>query len=568
MAASMPAHEEIFDFVIIGSGFGGSVSAMRLTEKGYSVLVLERGKRFRDADFPRTNWNIFRYLWLPALRCFGIQQLTLLNGLLVLHGSGVGGGSLVYANVLMEPDQRMFEAPAWSHLADWKQVLRPHYDTAKRMLGVTRNPSLWPIDDALQQVSEELGKEDTFQPTEVGVFFGQPGKEGNTVEDPYFDGKGLARTGCIHCGGCMVGCRHNAKNTLVKNYLYFAEQWGACIQAEAEVLDIQPVGQDRSPAIQPDGARYRIVYRRSTAWLNKTPHTTYARHVIVSAGTLGTNKLLFRCREITSSLPLISQRLGDQVRTNSEALLGVTGRGKHHVHSDGLAITSVFMADEETAIEPVRYPAGSGFMRLLSAPLVEAAGQPIFVRLVKVLWAAIRHPWEFLHAKIFANWAVRTTIVLVMQTRDTVGRLRLGRNLFTLFRRDLVTVRDDDRPIEAEIAVGHDVTRRLGRKLKAIPQGAITESVLNIPSTAHMLGGVPFGRSAEEGVIGLNCEVHNYPGLYVVDGSIMPANPGINPSLTIAALAEYAMAQIPPKDGRPPRVPLMAEPQAEVSTAE
>ena len=239
----------VYDFVVIGSGFGGSVSAMRLTEKGYRVLVLERGKRFRDHDFARTDWNIWKYLWMPALRCFGILQLTLLNGILVLHGSGVGGGSLNYANVLMEPDDKLFQAPAWSHLADWKTILRPHYETAKRMLGVTRNPRLWPADYILQDLATELGSANTFRPTNVAVFFNE-GNEGALVADPYFGGEGPDRSGCTHCGGCMVGCLYNAKNTLVKNYLYFAEKWGAQIIPEAEVVDIQPLPDD-----QPDGAR-------------------------------------------------------------------------------------------------------------------------------------------------------------------------------------------------------------------------------------------------------------------------------------------------------------------------
>ncbi|GAB4467631.1 MAG: GMC family oxidoreductase [Anaerolineae bacterium] len=544
---------EVFDFVVVGSGFGGSISAMRLAEKGYSVLLLERGKRFRDEDFAKTNWNIWRFLWLPALRCFGIQQISLLNDLLVLHGSGVGGGSLVYANVLMEPSDRMFEAPAWSHLADWKTVLRPHYDTARRMLGVTPNPRLWPVDEALREVAAEYGRAHTFRPTDVGVFFGEPGREGEPVPDPYFGGNGPERRGCIQCGGCMVGCRHNAKNTLVKNYLYFAEKWGAQITPEAEVLDIRPL-----PDGQDDGARYEVVYRRSTALLFRRLRRVRARSVVLSAGTMGTSKLLFRCRDVTRSLPHISPRLGDLVRTNSEALLGVTGRDARITHSDGVAITSVFMADEVTAIEPVRYPAGSGFMRTLAAPLIDGVGLSRPARLLKVLGEVLRHPIDFLHAKFFARWAQFSTVLLVMQTEDNLVRFRLGRNLFTLFRRGLVALRDDERPVEAEIPIGHAVTRRLAQRINAVPQGAFTESLLNMPATAHILGGVPFGRDAGEGVIGLNCEVHNYPGLYVVDGSIMPANPGINPSLTIAALAEYAMSLIPPREGVEMREPLGA----------
>src|SRR5258706_6949244 len=289
---------ETFDAVVIGSGFGGSVAAMRLTEKGYRVLVLERGKRYRDLDFARSTWNVRKYLWLPAAHCFGILQISPFRHLIVLHGSGVGGGSLGYANVLMAPSDALFSAPAWRHLADWKPLLAPHYETARRMLGVATNPRLWPADHILQEIAAELGQEATFKPAPVGTFFGQPGQEGVEVPDPFFGGDGPARSGCTHCGGCMVGCRHNAKNTLVKNYLYFAEKGGAEVRAEAEVRDIRPL-----PAGQPDGARYEIEYRRSTAWLPGTGRRVRARRVVVAAGALGTLRLLFRCRDVTRSLP-------------------------------------------------------------------------------------------------------------------------------------------------------------------------------------------------------------------------------------------------------------------------
>ncbi len=541
------------DFVVIGSGFGGSVAAMRLAEKGYRVLVLERGRRFRDEDFARTNWNIFKYLWLPALRCFGIQSLTLLRNVLVFHGSGVGGGSLVYAGVLMEPDDALFKAHGWRHLANWKTVLRPHYETAKRMLGVTPNPHLWPADEALRGIADELGQGDTFQPTEVGVFFGEPGREGEPVDDPYFGGEGPLRHGCNHCGGCMVGCRYNAKNTLVKNYLHFAERWGAEIRAEVTVTNIRAL-----PGSEPDGARYEVTTRPTTAWLHRPHSTLRARNVVLAAGVLGTLKLLYHCRDVARTLPDLSPRLGERVRTNSEALLGATARGRQTDFSRGLAITSVFRADGVTAIEPVRYPEGSSFMRLLAAPLVEAGDSGAVRRVLKVLAAALRRPLDFLRAAVFPGWAFRTTILLVMQTEDTLMRLRFGRGLLTLFRRGLISEPDAESPCVAELPVGHTVTRAFARRVDGIPQGAITESLLNIPTTAHILGGAPMGRSAEEGVVDANCEAHNYPGLYVVDGSIVPANPGINPSLTIAALAEHAMSHIPPRPGAAARAPLMA----------
>ncbi len=554
-ASPTSSKQDALDFVVIGSGFGGSVSAMRLAEKGYRVLVLERGRRFEDEDFARTNWDLRRYLWLPLLGCYGIQQMSLLNGVMVFHGSGVGGGSLVYANVLVEPDDTIFEAPAWRDLADWRTVLRPHYNTARRMLGAVPNPTLWPADHVLHEIARDLGREASFRPTTVGVFFGKPGEEGKSVPDPYFGGHGPNRTGCIQCGGCMVGCRHNAKNTLVKNYLYFAEKWGAEIRAESEVQDIQPL-----TGLQPDGARYRVIYTSSTH-PRQAAKAVRARHVIVSAGALGTLRLLLRCREQTRSLPHLSSRLGEQARTNSEALLGATAWGDRRTdYSKGVAITSVFRADEKTHVEPVRYPAGSGFMRIMAVPLIEAGGS-LLRRWVYMLGAILRRPAAFLHTKLLARWPERSTILLVMQTEDNVMRVRWGRNLFTLLRPGLVCERDRDRPIEAEIDLGHHITRAFARRIRGLPQANLIEGLLNIPTTAHFIGGVPMGRTAEEGVVGPNCEAHHYPGLFVIDGSIIPANPGLNPSLTITALAEYAMSLIPPKQKGPAYSALAANEQ-------
>lgn len=530
--------DDTFDFVVIGSGFGGSVAAMRLSEKGYRVLVLERGKRLRDEDFARTNWDVRRYLWLPALRCFGIMQFTTLNGVLVLHGSGVGGGSLVYANVLMQPGDTLFEAPAWRDLADWKTVLAPHYATARRMLGVTPNPCLWPADHALKAIADELGQGSTFRPADLGVFFGAPGHEGQTVPDPYFGGEGPARAGCTHCGGCMVGCRFNAKNTLVKNYLYFAEKRGAQIRGEAQVTAIVPL-----PAGQADGTRYEVRYRRSTAVLHGPVQRVRARHVVLAAGVIGTLRLLFHCRDVARTLPNLSPRLGELVRTNSEALLGTTARDRSVDYSKGTAITSIFQADAVTQIEPVRFPDKSSFIQVLSAPMIDGRGS-LGARLIRLASQTVRHPLDFARFKLGRGWARLTTILLVMQTEDNVMRLKPGRNLLTLFRRGLVAEHDPQRRIAARIEIAHQITQRFAARTNGVAQASIHESVLNMPVTAHILGGCPFGRSADDGVIDLNCEVFNYPGLYVVDGSIMPANPGVNPSLTITALAEYAMSRI------------------------
>lgn len=532
--------DEVYDFVVIGSGFGGSVAAMRLAEKGYRVLVLERGKRFEDQDFATTNWKFWKYLWLPALRCFGILELSFFKDVFVLHGCGVGGGSLGYANVLMEPDERLFENPAWKELADWKTILKPYYQVARRMLGVSPNPKLWPADQLLRDIARELGMEHTFRPTDVGVLFAESvgAAEDQGLDDPYFDGKGPRRRTCKHCGACMVGCRYNAKNTLVKNYLWFAEQFGAQILAESEVVDIQPLNHRET-------ARYRLKVKSSTQFW-RAPFEVYAQNVVVSAGTIGTLKLLLSCRERSESLPKLSPRLGENVRTNSESLLGAVSRTKVIDYSQGIAITSIFQADAVTAVEPVRYPAGSSLMRFLSAPLV-GGQKPLFFRLLESIFLMLRHPIETLRAYVLPGWARRTTILLVMQTEDSRLRLKLGRHLFTAFRKGLVSDNQGE-AIQGVSHMGEWVTRRFAERANAAPAGAINESLLNTPMTAHLLGGVPFGRNSAEGVIGLDCQVHGYPGLFVVDGSIVPANPGVNPSLTITALAEYAMAQIPPKE--------------------
>ena len=528
---------ELRDYVIIGSGFGGSVSAMRLAERGLDVLILEKGKRFRDEDFAKSTWNLRRYLWAPLLRCFGILQISPFRDVFVLHGAGVGGGSLGYANVLMRPDERLFSAPAWKHLQDWRAVLEPHYDTAERMLGVAPNPRMTPADDVLRSIAGQMGVDSTFRPTTVGAFFGEPGKEGIEVSDPYFGGSGPPRKGCIHCGACMVGCRDNAKNTLPKNYLWFAERHGAEVRPESEVCDVRPL-----PEGQADGARYEVVYRRSTALLSALQHTVRARNVVFAAGALGTLNLLFRCRDITRSLPKISPRLGDLVRTNSEALLGSLSRPRDVDYSKGIAITSIFQADEVTNIEPVRYPAGSGFMRFLAAPLIEGGSIPS--RLAKTIANILMHPIDFLRTHVLPGWAERSTILLVMQTEDNRIRVKLGRDLFTGFQKGLVSIPDEEATVPPKLDIGHDVTRKFAAATDGVPLGSVNEGLFNIPMTAHILGGCPFGRDDREGVVDLDCQIHNYPGLFVVDGSVMPANPGVNPSLTITALAEYAMARV------------------------
>ncbi len=530
--------EKTFDFVIIGSGFGGSVSAMRLTQKGYNVLVLERGKRYNADDFPKTNWNIFKFLWLPALRCFGIMGVNFLDDIMILNGSGVGGGSLVYAATLIRPGRHVYEAEEWYGLADWENELKPCYDLAERMLGVTQNPKLWPADHVLQDIAVELGQGSSFTPTPVGIYFGE---EGQTKPDPFFDGDGPARTGCIHCGGCMVGCQHNAKNTLDKNYLYLAEQYGAEVRPEANVLDIHPL---YGP--QPDNARYEIVYERTTDWFFKQQTAVRARHVIVSAGVLGTNNLLLKCRDETKSLPALSQRLGMKVRSNSEALMGVTSRTDEVDYSQGVAITSHMWVDDVTSVQPVRYPRGSSLMRHLGVPLVDLQGSS-WQRIGRFLLYGLQNPYDFLKARFLPDWARDSTILLVMQTVENRMQLKRGRTLYTLFRQGLTSERDKTLPIPAVIEAGRQVIERFSSRVNGIPQASINEVLMDKPSTAHILGGCGIGRDETSGVIDINHQVFNYPGLYVVDGSVIPANLGVNPSLTITALAERAMSKIPPK---------------------
>jgi cholesterol oxidase len=542
---------DVYDWVVIGSGFGGSVAALRLAEQGHRVLVLERGKRFRDQDFPRTNWNLRRYLWAPLLRCFGFLEITPFKDVVVLHASGVGGGSLGYAGVLVEPDPATFASPAWRRHADWGERLRPHYDTARRMLGVAPNPRLWPADHVLQDIAREMGVEHTFRPTDVGVFFGEPGREGEEVEDPFFGGRGPPRVGCTHCGGCMVGCRYAAKNTLVKNYLWLAEQEGVEIRPEALVRDIRPL-RDPAGEAHADGARYEVVYRRSTAILRRRSRRVRARNVVVAAGAVGTQRLLLRCRDVTRSLPALSPRLGHDVRTNNEALLGSVDRaaGPHAIDwSEGIAITSRVQLDAVTTVEPVRHPAGSDLLRFLGAPIV--GGGSALRRTGRMLAHIVRNPRDWLLTHVLPGWARRTTIILGMQNEDHRLRLRLGRGLLTLGRRDLVSQTDQESQPPGPILPAHRVVQEFARRTGGIASGSLNEVLLDVPLTAHFLGGCPMGASARDGVVDDAFRVHNYPGLMVLDGSVIPGNPGVNPSLTITAMAEYAMSRVGALAGNP-----------------
>jgi cholesterol oxidase len=516
---------------------------MRLTEKGYKVVVLERGAGYDDDDFPESNWQLHRYLWMPVIGFRGFMELSLLPDVLVMRWSGVGGGSLGYANVLVEPDAMMFANPAWRDLADWDTLLQRHYSLAKTMLGRSLVPRLTPADEAMRKVAEGFGRGATFRPLNIGVYFGEAGIES---PDPYFSGAGPSRVGCTFCGACMVGCRYNAKNTLPKNYLYFAEKWGADIRPLSRVTKVEQL-----KSAEPGGARYIVHYRKSTRIFSSTQRI-FARNVIVSAGVLGTLRLLLHCRDVSRTLPAMSRRLGENVRTNSESLLGTADADRESDHTKGVAIASTFEPIPGTHIEPFRFPDGSSFLyRLLGAPLTEGGDLGFFDKLWLMAKAIIRHPWNFIESKLAPSWGRRTFGLLIMQAEDNKMRIHYGRHIRSFFTHGLLSSRDQEKPIPAEIPVGHDVTRRMAKAIGGFPFGNVAEGLLNMPITAHILGGCPIGKTVEEGVVGMDFQVHGYPGLFVVDGSVVPANPGLNPSLTITALAEYAMDQIEPVPGYP-----------------
>jgi len=508
------------------------VSALRLAEKGYKVLVLEKGKRLGASDFPLTNWNLKRWLWLPGLRFFGFFKLTWFRHVTILSGVGVGGGSLVYANTLPVPKQSFFRAATWASLADWEQELKEFYALASAMLGRVPSPRFETGDKALKTLAEQIGKSERFEPTKVAVFFGEPEK---TVPDPYFNGKGPNRSGCTFCGGCMVGCRYNAKNTLDKNYLYLAEQRGAVIHAEAEVFDIHPLGK-------PDGSEgYQVKWRTSTSFFGKKGEYTCSG-VVFSGGVLGTIPLLLKLK--LSSLPNLSQKVGSRIRTNSESLIGITSLDKGTVFSDGIAISSILHSDEHSHVEPVRYPAGSGFWRLFAFPLSQ--GNNMLVRLLKVVGDLVLHPVRNVRVYFVGDWAKRTQILLFMQTLNST--LRFSRGWF-----GMKSSPETGKSPTAFVPEAGTLAARYAKIVKGKPMVLLTETLFGIPTTAHILGGCVMGRNGDEGVIDRDNRVFGYENMYVCDGSMISANPGVNPALTIAALSERAMSKIPKKREAAPR---------------
>ncbi len=530
---SEPDHD--YDWLIVGSGFGGSVCALRLAEKGYRVAVLECGRRFADADFARRTAEVRRYNWVPHLGLRGILRLSVFRDVFVLSGCGVGGGSLGYANTLYRARPGFYAHPQWAELADWERELEPFYAEAERMLGVTAYDRDGPADVLLREYGESIGVGGTYRRTPVGVFLGEPGV---TVPDPYFGGEGPARTGCTRCGNCMIGCRHGAKNTLVKNYLWFAERLGVEILPDRAVTDIRPLGDGTGA----DG--YAVTHERSGAILRRRRRTVRARGVIVAAGALGTNRLLQRCR-LSGSLPRLSDRLGYAVRTNSEAIISVCApEGSDYDFSDSVAITSSIHTDPETHIEVVTYGQGGDSQGLLRQLMVTAGRRG--TRPLHFLLAVARHPRLALSALRIRGTSRRSVILLVMQSLDNSMRLKVKRRLpngAVL----LTTEQDPLHPNPDSIPAAYEAARWFARRIGGTAYSGITEAVLGIPLTAHILGGAVIGAGPESGVVDARHRVFGYENLLVCDGAAVPTNVGANPSLTITALAERAMTFVSPK---------------------
>ncbi|HSY14647.1 MAG TPA: GMC family oxidoreductase [Jatrophihabitantaceae bacterium] len=529
-----------YDVLIIGSGFGGSVSALRLTEKGYRVAVIEAGQRFTPETLPRTSWKLRNFIWAPKLGMKGIQRIHLLKDCVILAGAGVGGGSLNYANTLYEPLEPFYRDPQWAHITDWRAELAPHFTQAAKMLGVVTNPTITPSDVEMQRLAAQFGRSETFHRTPVGVFFGRDGTKepGTTVPDPFFGGAGPERTGCIECGSCMTGCRFGAKNTLNTNYLALAERAGAEVHPLTTVTSVRKLA---------DGS-WAVDTVRTGRWRKRPDRTFTAGQVIFAAGTYGTQALLHQLRDTT--LPQISARLGYLTRTNSEALLGVRTAKPRHDYTAGVAITSSWHPDEQTHIEPVRYGKGSNAMGLLNTMLTDGGSRRH--RWAQLLRMMLSHPL-LLRILVPYKWSERVIILLVMQTLNnsitvTRRRTRLGFHV-------LSSKQGDGEPNPTWIPVANQAARQLADNIGG-EAGGTWGDLFNIPMTAHFIGGCAIGDSAATGVVDPYHRMYGYGGLHVVDGSTLSANLGVNPSLSITAQAERAMSLWPNKGETDPRPPI------------
>ncbi len=519
--------DNTYDYIIIGSGFGGSVSALRLAEKGYRVLVVEKGKWFKDKkDFPTTTWNLKKWFWLPGLGFRGLFKMTFFRHIVALSGVGVGGGSLVYANTLPIPDSPFFKTGSWSSLANWEELLKPYYSIAHKMLGVQVHPYSSQSDKVMHNLAKNLDVLDHLKPTEVGVYFGSPGK---TVSDPYFNGEGPDRTGCILCGACMLGCRYNAKNTLDKNYLFLAQKHGAKILAEHEVVDI-------SPRDSHGEGGYIVTLKPSFYWWRRSKKIN-AKGIVFSGGVVGTVPLLLKLKN--SGLPFLSDKVGAGIRTNSESLVGITSFDRRAEFSDGIAIGSILKIDTHRSVEPVKYPRGSGFWRLFMAPMVY--GDSFVKRLFHMLWDFCSRPIKNLKVFFIDDWSRRTLIMLYMESIDATLKLKRSRNGW------ISSVSDEGKPPTAFNAKAREVAHEIETIINGKAMVMSTETLFGIPTTAHILGGACMGEDASAGVIDKYNRVFNYKNMLVCDGSAISSNPGVNPSLTITAIAEHAMYHIPEK---------------------
>lgn len=533
------------DVVIIGSGFGGSVAALRLTEKGYGVAVLEAGRRFADDQFAKTSWRLREYLWAPKLGLFGVQRVHMLKDVMILAGAGVGGGSLNYANTLYKPPAPFFEDPQWGHITDWDEELSPYYDQARRMLGVVTNPTMTPSDEVMKSVAEDMGVGDTFVMTPVGVFFGEKtggeGKPGETVADPYFGGVGPDRTACTECGECMTGCRVGAKNTLIKNYLGLAEKAGARIFERTTVKDLR----------ERRGGGWDIVVERTGAWGRRRRARTVitAEQVIVAAGAWGTQNLLHRAKQ-RGSLPALSDAMGGMTRTNSESIVGAMSSevDPANNYSEGVAITSSFFPEPNTHIEPVRYGKGSNAIALLQTLMTDGGQKKSRGR--QLVEGVAKRPSLLLRLVDLRRWSERTVISLVMQNHDNSLTTYLKKvGPFSM----LTSRQGHGEPNPTWIPAGNEATRRAASKMKDGIAGGTWGEILDIPLTAHFLGGCAISDDPTQGVVDPYHRVWNYPTLHITDGSAISANLGVNPSLSIAAQAERAVSMWPNKGGADPR---------------